>query len=75
MDSLKSLKSDFKSQVPELGNIQNKHRFDDCLYIGSGDSYVAGLITEFFTDHICRCYSPSDMISSKFQLDKIIFGF
>lgn len=70
MGFLESLKSDFKSQVPELGSIHNKRRFNDCIFIGLGDSYVAGLMAEYFTDHKCRCYSPSDLMNSKFELDK-----
>jgi fructoselysine-6-P-deglycase FrlB-like protein len=66
MNSIESLKLDFHSQIRELSDIHNKKIFDDCVYVGSGDSYVAGLIAEFLTDHKCRCYSPSDLSNSKF---------
>ncbi len=61
MNSIESLKLDFNSQIRELNNIRNKKIFDECIYVGSGDSYVAGLIAEFLTDYKCRCYSPSDL--------------
>ena len=70
MNSIESLKLDFHSQIRELNNIRNKKIFDDCIYVGSGDSYVAGLITEFLTDHKCRCYSPSDLSNSRLIEDK-----
>lgn len=70
MNSIESLKSDFHSQIENLGNIRNEKIFDDCVYVGSGDSYVAGLIAEFLTDHKCRCYSPSDLKNSKFSDEK-----
>jgi fructoselysine-6-P-deglycase FrlB-like protein len=70
MNSIESLKLDFDSQIRELNKIDNKKIFDECIYVGSGDSYVAGLIAEFLTNHKCRCYSPSDLSNSKFLQDK-----
>jgi fructoselysine-6-P-deglycase FrlB-like protein len=66
MNSIDSLKVDFNSQIKELNNIHNKKIFDDCIYVGSGDSYVAGLIAEYLTNHKCKCYSPSDLLNSRF---------
>src|SRR6266487_5991427 len=66
MNSIESLKLDFNSQIKQLYNIHNRKLFDDCIYVGSGDSYVAGLIVEYLTSHKCRCYSPSDLFSSRF---------
>jgi fructoselysine-6-P-deglycase FrlB-like protein len=43
---------------------------DDCIYVGSGDSYVAGLIVEYLTDHKCKCYSPSDLLNVRLLEDK-----
>jgi fructoselysine-6-P-deglycase FrlB-like protein len=70
MNSIESLKLDFNSQIKELNNIHNTKLFDDCIYVGSGDSYVAGLIVEYLTSHKCRCYSPSDLFNSRFIKDK-----
>jgi len=70
MNSIESLKLDFNSQIKELNNIQNRKLFDDCIYVGSGDSYVAGLIVEYLTNHKCRCYSPSDLFNSRFIKNK-----
>ena len=70
MNSIEALKLDFKSQINELGNINNKKICDECIFVGSGDSYVAGLIVEFLTYHRCRCYSPSDLLNSRFLKDK-----
>ena len=70
MNSIESLKLDFNSQIRELNKIHNEKIFDDCIYVGSGDSYVAGLIAEYLTDHKCRCYSPSDLLNSRFLEDK-----
>jgi fructoselysine-6-P-deglycase FrlB-like protein len=70
MNSIESLKLDFNSQIKDLYNIHNKKLFDDCIYVGSGDSYVAGLIVEYLTSHKCRCYSPSDLLNSRFKDNK-----
>jgi fructoselysine-6-P-deglycase FrlB-like protein len=70
MHSIESLKLDFDSQIRELTKIDNEKIFEECIYVGSGDSYVAGLIAEFLTHHKCRCYSPSDLSNSSFLQDK-----
>jgi fructoselysine-6-P-deglycase FrlB-like protein len=70
MNSIGSLKLDFDSQIRQLNMIGNEKIFDECIFVGSGDSYVAGLITEFLTNHKCRCYSPSDLSNSRFLQDK-----
>ena len=64
MNSIESLKLDFNSQIEDLGNLQNEKMFDECIYVGSGDSFVAGLIAEYLTQK-CKCYSPSDLINSR----------
>jgi fructoselysine-6-P-deglycase FrlB-like protein len=70
MNSIESLKLDFDSQIRELNKIHNEKIFDDCIYVGSGDSYIAGLIAEFLTDYKCRCYSPSDLLKTRVLEDK-----
>jgi len=70
MNSIESLKLDFNSQIKQLYNIHNEKLFDDCIYVGSGDSYVAGLIVEYLTSNKCRCYSASDLFNSRFIKDK-----
>jgi fructoselysine-6-P-deglycase FrlB-like protein len=70
MNSIESLKLDFNSQIKHLSSIHNGKLFDDCIYVGSGDSYVVGLIVEFLTNHKCRCYSPSDLLNARLLEDK-----
>jgi fructoselysine-6-P-deglycase FrlB-like protein len=70
MHSIESLKLDFDSRIRELNKIDNEKIFEECIYVGSGDSYVAGLIAEFLTNHKCSCYSPSDLTNSTFLQDK-----
>lgn len=70
MNSIESLELDFDSQIQELNKIHNEKILHDCIYVGSGDSYVAGLMVEFLTDHRCKCYSPSDLLNSRLLEDK-----
>ena len=70
MNSIESLRLNFNSQVSLLGKIDNDKISDECIFVGSGDSYVAGLAVEYLTDHKCRCYSPSDLMESKFSDNK-----
>src|SRR6476659_2480051 len=70
MNSIESLKLSFDSNIRELNSTHKKKLFDECIYVGSGDSYVAGLIAEYLTNHKCRCYSPSDLLNSTFSKDK-----
>jgi fructoselysine-6-P-deglycase FrlB-like protein len=73
MNSIESLKLDFDSQIQQLNKIRNKKIFDKCIFVGSGDSYAAGLIAEYLTEHNCKCYSPSDLYNSRFEYDKPYF--
>jgi fructoselysine-6-P-deglycase FrlB-like protein len=70
MNSVNSLSVDFKSQIKQLNKIHNQKLDDNCIFVGSGDSYVVGLIVEFMTNHNFLCYSPSDLLNSKFNDDK-----
>lgn len=70
MNSIERLRQDFDSQKSELATIHNEKLFEDCIFVGSGDSFVAGLITEYMTDHRCICSSPSDLFNSKFGDNK-----
>ena len=67
MNSLESLEFDFNSQISQLSKLSNEKLFEECIFVGSGDSYVAGLIAEYLTNHKCRCYSPSDLSKSNLQ--------
>ena len=70
MNSIETLTSDFNAQISELGKINNDKISDNLIFVGSGDSYVAGLITEYLTHHKCRCYSPSDLFGSELSRDR-----
>jgi fructoselysine-6-P-deglycase FrlB-like protein len=70
MNSIESLRLDFNAQVSELGKIKNDSISDNLIFVGSGDSYVAGLIAEYLAHHKCKSYSPSDLFNSKLSKDR-----
>jgi fructoselysine-6-P-deglycase FrlB-like protein len=70
MNSIESLKVDFNSQIIQLNKIHNEKVDDNCIFVGSGDSYVAGLIVALITNHNSASYSPSDLLNSKLNEDR-----
>ena len=66
MDSLEKIKFDYTEQINSLGQISCKKESENCIFVGSGDSFVAGLIAEYISNHKCKCYSPADLTRSKF---------
>ena len=70
MNSIESLRLDFDTQISELDKIKNDKISDNLIFVGSGDSNVAGLIAEYLTHHKCKCYSPSDLFNSELSKDR-----
>ena len=70
MNSIESLKLDFNSQIKDLNHIHNTKQHDNCIFVGSGDSYVAGLMAEYLSHQKCKCYSPSDLNNSELYKDR-----
>lgn len=67
MDSLEKIKFDYTEQINSLGKVSSRKKSKNCIFVGSGDSYVAGLIAESVSNHHCKCYSPADLMRSKFM--------
>ncbi|HEY7777544.1 MAG TPA: SIS domain-containing protein [Nitrososphaeraceae archaeon] len=65
MDSLEKIRLDYIEQINSLTQISNRKKSKNCIFVGSGDSYVAGLIAEYISNHTCTCYSPADLMRSK----------
>jgi fructoselysine-6-P-deglycase FrlB-like protein len=67
MNSLEKIKFDYTEQINSLSQISSRKKSKNCIFVGSGDSYVAGLIAENVSNHHCKCYSPADLMRSKFM--------
>ena len=70
MNSIESLRLDFNLQISEIDKIDNDRISDNLIFVGSGDSNVAGLTAEYLTNHKCKCYSPSDLFNSQLSKDR-----
>ena len=66
MDSLEKIKFDYPEQIYSLSQISSRKKSENCIFVGSGDSFVAGLIAEYISNHKCKCYNPADLTRSKF---------
>jgi fructoselysine-6-P-deglycase FrlB-like protein len=66
MDSLEKIKFDYLEQINSLSQISCRKSSENCIFVGSGDSFVAGLIAQYMSNHRCKCYSPADLMNSKF---------
>ena len=69
MDSLEKIKLDYMEQINSLSQISCRKKSENSIFVGSGDSFVAGLIAEYISNHRCKCYSPADLMRSKFIED------
>ncbi|HJU79956.1 MAG TPA: hypothetical protein VJ599_10385 [Nitrososphaeraceae archaeon] len=67
MDSLEKIRFDYIKQINSLTHFSGTKKSKNCIFVGSGDSYVAGLIAEYVSNHKCICYSPADLMRSKFM--------
>lgn len=62
MNSIDVMASEMKCQLEDLPKIQPKLAFEECVFVGSGDSYVAGLATRYFGP--CSCVYPTDLLAN-----------
>lgn len=67
MDSLEKIRLDYVNQINSLTHFPSIKKSKNCIFVGSGDSYVAGLIAEYLSNHKCICYSPADLMRSIFM--------
>ncbi|NOJ28098.1 MAG: hypothetical protein DA330_08835 [Nitrososphaera sp.] len=61
MNSIDIMEAEISSQIHDLPKIQMS-RLDDVVFVGSGDSFVAGLAACYFGN--ASCHSPADIIAN-----------
>lgn len=65
MNSIEAMESEINRQILEIPNIKRFTRIEtvhNCIFIGSGDSYVVGLICSYLTNFNAICIDPADML-------------
>jgi glutamine---fructose-6-phosphate transaminase (isomerizing) len=63
MNSISAMEKEIGYQVKDLPKLSlpKQVNVDDCLITGSGDSYVAALITQYVSDYRAACCTPVEV--------------
>lgn len=62
MNSIQLMKKEIEQQYKELKIKQHKVNKNDYLFVGSGDSFVSGLIASYESNFKCLCVDPAEII-------------
>ncbi len=62
MNSIEAMEKEIEHQLHDLKNFEIERKFDKCLFVGSGDSYVASLAAEYASGYSSRCCYPMQLV-------------
>jgi glutamine---fructose-6-phosphate transaminase (isomerizing) len=64
MNSIELMKKEIEQQIKELKIRKSKKikNFYDFIFVGSGDSFVSGLIASYESNFNCLCIDPAELI-------------
>jgi fructoselysine-6-P-deglycase FrlB-like protein len=64
VNAIKAMQAEIGYQVQDLQNQKLPLPSRNCLFVGSGDSYVAGLAAQYFSGGRAICCYPTDLIQN-----------
>jgi fructoselysine-6-P-deglycase FrlB-like protein len=64
MNAIEAMQSEIEYQVQDLHKLDLSSPVGNCLFVGSGDSYIAGLAAQYFSGSRAICCSPIDIIKN-----------
>jgi fructoselysine-6-P-deglycase FrlB-like protein len=64
MNAIEAMQIEIGYQVQDLEKLDLSSLVKNCLFVGSGDSYVATLATQYFSGSYSPCYHPIDIIKN-----------
>lgn len=64
MDAIEAMQAEIEYQVQDLHKLNLSSPVDNCLFVGSGDSYIAGLAAQYYSSSHAICCSPIDIIKN-----------
>src|SRR5919112_6772519 len=64
MNAIEAMQAEIEYQVEELPKLDLLSPVSKCLFVGSGDSYVAGLAAQYFSGSQAICCYPIDIIKN-----------
>ena len=64
MDSIEAMEIEIRYQIDDLPNLilPGQTNLHNCVIVGAGDSYVAGLIAQYASNHIAICCNPMEIV-------------
>jgi glutamine---fructose-6-phosphate transaminase (isomerizing) len=71
MNAIEAMQAEIEYQVQDLPKLDPLSPVSNCLFVGSGDSHVAGLAAQYFScsQAICCCY-PIDIIKNPLLVNR-----
>jgi fructoselysine-6-P-deglycase FrlB-like protein len=64
MNAIEAMQAEIEYQVQDLYKLELSSPVSNCLFVGSGDSYIAGLAAQYFSGSHAICCSPIDIIKN-----------
>ena len=64
MNAIEAMQAEIEYQVQDLHKLNLSSPVDNCLFVGSGDSYIAGLAAQYYSSSHAICCSPIDIIKN-----------
>lgn len=64
MNTIEAMQAEIEYQIQDLQKLDLPSSVNDCLFTGSGDSYVAGLAAQYFSGNHAICCYPIDIIKN-----------
>lgn len=64
MNAIEAMQAEIEYQVQDLHKLDLSSPVSNCLFVGSGDSYIAGLAAQYFSGSHAICCSPIDIIKN-----------
>jgi fructoselysine-6-P-deglycase FrlB-like protein len=66
VNAIDAMQADIEYQLQDLQKQEMPSQRRNCLFVGSGDSYVAGLAAQYFSGNHAICCYPTDLITNPF---------
>ena len=64
MKAIEAMQAEIEYQVQDLHKLELSSPVSNCLFVGSGDSYIAGLAAQYYSGSHAICCSPIDIIKN-----------
>ena len=64
MNAIEAMQAEIEYQVQDLQKLDLPSLVKDCLFVGSGDSHLAGLAAQYFSGSYAICCYPIDIIKN-----------